>query len=49
MTGKAMADMWNNLELTGKQVYKEEEELQKMYMEEVKELKKSKEGGNGDD
>ena len=49
ITGKAMADMWNNMDMEGKQVYKEEEgELKKVYMEEINELKKNKEGGDGD-
>ena len=49
ITGKAMADMWNNMDVDGKQVYKEEEvELKKVYMEEINELKKNKEGGDGD-
>jgi len=48
ITGKAMADMWNNMDVEGKQVYKEEEEeLRKVYTEEVNKLK-SKKGGEGE-
>ena len=49
ITGKAMADMWNNMNMEGKEVYKkEEEELRIQHLEEVKEFMKNKEVGDGD-
>ena len=50
MNGKALAEMWNNMEEKGKKIYREEEvEGKKKYLEEMEKYKKGKEeGGDGD-
>ena len=50
MNGKALAEMWSNMDEEGKKLYREEEEEgKKKYLEEVvKYMKGKEEGGRGE-